>query len=300
MSAILPEIEFITFNKAATFKELARLRPLLRGREFDLLLDLQLSVRASVLSLLVRAPLKLGFDRARARELQWLFTNRRIAPAGNQHVLDSFMGFVRACGVEPGAPRWDPHLSAQVRESARALLNDARPTLLISPCSSHTLRNWSSARYAAVADHARGLGLRVILVGGPSALELRTGSDIESMAHAPLVNNIGKDSLPQLLALMAQSTALLSPDSGPVHMATMVGLPVIGLYAATRTARSGPYLSGEWCIDKYAAAAEEFLGQPAAQLPWPLKIEKPGVMDLIGVEEVTAKLEALLAALKIR
>lgn len=300
MSAILPEIEFIIFNKAATFKELARLRPLLRGREFDLLLDLQLSVRASLLSLLVRAPLKLGFDRARARELQWLFTNRRIAPAGNQHVLDSFMGFVRACGVEPGAPRWDAHLSPEARGSARTLLNDARPTLLISPCSSHALRNWSAAAYAAVADHAHGLGLRVILVGGPSALELRTGRDIESLARTPLVNNIGKDTLPELLALMAHSTALLSPDSGPVHMATMVGLPVIGLYAATRSARSGPYLSREWCVDKYAAAAEKFLGKPAAQLPWPLKIEKPGVMDLIGVEEVAAKLDALLAALKIR
>jgi len=180
------------------------------------------------------------------------------------------------------------------------LINDARPTLLISPCSSHTLRNWSAARYAAVADHAHGIGLRLILVGGPSALELRTGSDIASMAHAPLINNIGKDSLPQLLALMAQSTVLLSPDSGPVHMATMVGLPVIGLYAATRTARTGPYLSRDWCVDKYAAAAQKFLGKPAAQLPWPLKIEKPGVMDLIGVEEVTARLDALLAALKIR
>ncbi len=300
MAAILPEIEFITFDKAATFKELARLRPLLRGREFDLLLDLQLSVRASVLSLLVRAPLKLGFDRARARELQWLFTNRRIAPAGNQHVLDSFMGFVQACGVAPGVPRWDVHLSQEARECARALLNDVRPTLLISPCSSHTLRNWDAVRYAAVADHAHGRGLRVVLVGGPSALELGTGQEIESLARAPLVNNIGKDTQPQLLALMAQSTALLSPDSGPVHMATMVGLPVIGLYAATRTARTGPYSSRQWCIDKYAVAAEKFFGKTPAQLPWPLKIEKPGVMDLIGADEVIAKLDALLAALKIR
>jgi heptosyltransferase I len=179
-------------------------------------------------------------------------------------------------------------------------VNDARATLLISPCSSHTLRNWDAVRYAAVADHAHGLGLRVILVGGPSSLELRTGGDIASAARAPLVNNIGKDSLPQLLALMAQSTVLLSPDSGPVHMATMVGLPVIGLYAATRTARTGPYLSRDWCVDRYAAAAQKYLGKSAAELPWALKIEKPGVMDLIGIDEVTAKLDALLATLKIR
>jgi heptosyltransferase I len=109
-----------------------------------------------------------------------------------------------------------------------------------------------------------------------------------------LLNQIGKDTLPQLLALMASSTALLSPDSGPVHMATLVGLPVIGLYAATRTARVGPYSNRLWCVDQYEAAARKFYGKSAGELAWTLKIEKPGVMDLISVEEVTSKLDALL------
>src|SRR6202167_3182947 len=104
MTALLPEIEFITFDKDSTLGELWRLRRVLRGRRFDLLLDLQLSFRASLVSGLIRAPIKLGFHRARARELQWWFTNARIAPAVAEHVLDSFMGFVRACGIEPAPP----------------------------------------------------------------------------------------------------------------------------------------------------------------------------------------------------
>jgi hypothetical protein len=91
------------------------------------------------------------------------------------------------------------------------------------------------------------------------------------------------------------STVLLSPDSGPAHMATMVGLPVIGLYAATNPARAGPYYSRQWCVDKYDAAARQYLGRPAAQIPWTTKIERRGVMDLIEVGEVTAKLDALMA-----
>jgi heptosyltransferase I len=110
------------------------------------------------------------------------------------------------------------------------------------------------------------------------------------------VNQIGKDTLPQLLGLLSQSTALLSPDSGPVHMATMVGLPVIGLYAATNPARAGPYYSRQWCVDKYDEAARKYLGRPAAHIPWTTKIERSGVMDLIGVSDVTAKLDALMAA----
>jgi heptosyltransferase I len=293
MTAILPEIEFITFDKSATLKELWRLRRVLRGRRFDLLLDLQLSFRASLISSLVSAPIKLGFDRQRARELQWWFTNARIAPATKEHVLDSFMGFARACGIEPGPPRWDIELPPETLEYARGIVTDGRPTLLISPCSSHTARNWSAERYAAVAAYAASTHrMRVVLVGGRSAIEAQMGAAIAS--HAEVVNQIGKDTLPQLLGLMSQSTALLSPDSGPAHMATMVGLPVIGLYAATNPARAGPYYSRDWCIDKYDAAAQKYLGKPAAQIPWTTKIESNGVMDLIGVSEVTAKLDALM------
>src|SRR6202163_2201006 len=110
MAAGLPEIEFITFDKSATLKELWRLRTSLRGRRFDLLLDMQLSFRASLVSSLIDAPIKLGFDRERARELQWWFTNAGIAPATSEHVLDSFMGFARACGIAPMPPLWDPSL----------------------------------------------------------------------------------------------------------------------------------------------------------------------------------------------
>ena len=138
--------------------------------------------------------------------------------------------------------------------------------------------------------------MRVILAGGPSELEQRTGEAIERASAVPLVNQIGKDTLPELLALLARARVLLTPDSGPAHMATMVGTPVIGLYAATNPARSGPYLSGRWCVDAYPLAARTFRGCEPDELPWTHKIEEPGVMDLIAVDEVTAKLDQLLGS----
>jgi heptosyltransferase I len=76
----------------------------------------------------------------------------------------------------------------------------------------------------------------------------------------------------------------------------MVGTPVIGLYAATNPDRSGPYLSRQWCVNRYAEAARRFRGRMAAELPWTEKIDEPGVMDLIEVQEVTAKLDELLGS----
>ena len=293
---LIDGVEFITVDKRAGLAARRDLRARLHGRRFDILLHMQLSLRASLISSVVRATVRLGFDLPRARELQWLFTNARIAARTREHVLDSFLGFLEALGIHARALRWDIPLTPAALEYAQALIPDARPTLVISPCSSHSRRNWRPEAYAAVADHAiRRHGMRVILAGGPSALERDVGAAIEKSVHAPLVNQIGRDTLPQMLALLSRATALLAPDSGPAHMATMVGTPVIGLYAATNPERSGPYLSRKWCVNAYAQAALRFRGRPPEKLPWTEKIEEPGVMDLIEVPQVTAKLDELLA-----
>ena len=295
LMSLLDGVEFITVDKKAGLGARHALREQMRGRHFDVLLHMQLSFRASLLARQVPAAVKLGFDRARARELQWMFTNARIAPRTREHVLDSFFGFLVALGIKDRLVEWNIPLPQEARAYAEQLIPDTRPTLVISPCSSHTLRNWRAERYAAVADYAaRRHHMRVILCGGPSALEVETGAAIEKAASVPLVNQIGRDTLPQLLALLGKTTALLSPDSGPAHMATMVGTPVIGLYAATNPARSGPYLSRLWCVDAYAQAARRFRGRAPEKLPWTEKIEHRGVMDLITVDHVTAKLDELL------
>ena len=292
---LLDGVEFITVDKKAGFRARRELRASVRGKEFDVLLHMQLAFRASLLSREIDARIKLGFDRPRARELQWLFTNARIAPRTREHVLDSFFGFLEALGIKDRQLRWDIPLTPAAREYGERLIPDSRPTLIVSPCSSHPLRNWSADRYAAVADFAsRRHGMRVILAGGPTKAESTMGAAIEKAAQSTLINQIGRDTLPELLGLMSRATCLLAPDSGPAHMATMVNLPVIGLYAATNPARSGPYLSRLWTADAYPEAARRFRHRAPEKLPWTEKIEERGVMDLITVPQVTARLEELL------
>ena len=297
LMGLIPDVELITVDKGAGFSAYRKLRSdMLHRGAFDLLLHLQLSIRASAVAALTPAPCKLGFDKARARELQWLFTNARIAARSREHVLDSFLGFADALGIKDRKLRWDIPLPADAVAYAQGLIPDSQPTLVISACSSHRVRNWSAERYAAVAEHAVDKhGMRVILCGGPSALEREMAQAIARHARVKVTDQVGRDTLPQLLALLGRATALVTPDSGPAHMATMVNTPVIGLYAATNPERSGPYLSRRWCVDAYDAAARKFLGKPATELPWTRKIELPGVMDLIEVAAVTAKLDELLA-----
>jgi heptosyltransferase I len=293
----IPDIEFVVVDKKDLFGSMRTLRTAFRGRRFDVLMHMQLALRASVLSTCIPARIRLGFDRQRARELQWLFTNERIRPAERQHVMDGLFGFAEKFHVYEKLLRWDIPIPDSARVYAQRVIADGEKALIISPCSSHPLRNWRAEYYAQVADYASGaLGLKVILCGGRSELEKRYGEEISSYVRNPVLNTIGQDTLLEFLATLQRATVLISPDSGPAHMATTVGTPVVGLYAATNPARTGPYLSREWCVDKYDAAARTLLNKLASELAWTTKIEKPGVMDLITPEEVIKKLHAVMAA----
>jgi heptosyltransferase I len=293
----IPDIEFIVVDKRSGRRGLADVARGLAARRFDLLLHMQYAWRASRIARRVRARVKLGYDRERALDLQWLFTTHRIEPGGREHVMDGLFGFARRLGVGERENRWDIPVPPAARERAQRLIPDASPTLIVSPCSSHAARNWRAEHYAAVGDYAaRTLGWRVALCGGPSSLEMQMGARIAQLMRAPALNLVGSDTLIELYAMLERAAALLTPDSGPAHMATAAGTPVVGLYASTSAERSGPYFSREWCVDRFDAAARRYLGRSASELPWRTKIEREGVMDLIEPDAVIERLAALAAS----
>jgi len=296
--ALVDGVEVIPFEKGGGMPAIRELGSRLGARRFDLLLMLQVALRASLLSTLIPARIKLGFDRARALEGQWLFSNARIAPRERQHVLDATLGFAAACGVADATPSWDLALPPDARAYAARLIPDGAPrTLVISPCSSMHERDWLPERYAAVADAAQERhGLRVILCGGASAEERALGNAILRAAKRPLDDQIGRDTLPGFIALLARAAALLCPDSGPAHLATAVGTPVIGLLATSNPERTGPYFSRAHCVNRFDDAARRFLGTSAAEMAWPDRIEETGVMGLISVADVLERLAALLGS----
>jgi len=188
--------------------------------------------------------------------------------------------------------RWDIPIPDAAHAFAAAHLPGDTPTLLVSPCSSHRLRNWRPERYATVMDHAAACGWRIALCGGPSAFEREFGDAILAAVRAKPLDLIGRDTLKQFLALCRRAALVLTPDSGPMHMANAVGTAVLGLHAASNPARSGPYSDQRWCVDRYDAAARKFRRKSAAELLWGTKIEHPSVMDLIEIEAVVERFEA--------
>jgi heptosyltransferase I len=290
----LEGIEFIVYDKKTGLAGMRALWRQLRGRRFDALLQMQLALRANVLSLGIPATLRIGYDPARSKEGHGLCINRRI-DAGGHHVLDVLGKFVEPLGLRQDHVEWRLPVPEAARAWAEEHLPGAQPTLIVSPCSSHELRNWAPDRYAAVADHAiRAHGWRVAICGGRSELERRTADAILAAMQQPAIDLVGKDTLKQLMALLERASAVLSPDSGPAHIANAVGTKVIGLYACTDRERCGPYSDLRWSVNHYDEASRKFLGKPAAALRWGKRVEFPGVMDLIGVDEVVGKFEEMV------
>jgi len=285
-------VRFVVFDKKAGIRAYRNLRRELAGEQFDNLLHMQVAMRANIASTCIKATSKLGWDKDRSRDLHQWFVGGGIVGVPQQHQVQGFLSFARALDLNADEPHWNLPVSDASREFAEQVLPGGQRTLLISPCSSHALRNWSVAGYAAVADYAvETLGMRVALAGGPSQLEMSTGAAIEESMSREVVNLIGKDTLPQSLALLQRADIVLSPDAGPAHLANALGTPVIGLHACTWSIRSGPYNSLDLCVDKFAEAAQQFRGKEPQDLRWGTRIERPGVMDLIQVDEVIGKLE---------
>ncbi|MGK7295606.1 MAG: glycosyltransferase family 9 protein [Candidatus Wenzhouxiangella sp. M2_3B_020] len=290
----LDGVEFVVFDKRGGWSELLRLRRALSGRRFDVLLHAQVSARANLVAAMVRARRRIGFDEARAREGHGLVVGERIEAVPFQHQAEAFAEFSRALGVDPAGVDRAPPVSEDDRAFARTHQPEDRTAVLISPCSSHPARNWAPDRFGRVADWALKRGRPVILVGGPSGTERAMGEAIERAARLRPVNLIGKDTLGQAVAMLERAACLVAPDSGPVHIAAALGTPVVGLYASTWARRSGPLGSLEHCVDRFPEAARRFEGCEPEDLKWGKRIEKPGVMDLVEVDDVIARLEPLV------
>lgn len=288
----LPGVEFIIFDKKAGRQGYADLRKQMKGRKFDALLHMQVALRANLAAALIPAKIKVGYDKARSKDLHSLFINKRIDPAPQQHVRDCLASFLEPLGLEAAPPRWHIPLSDADHEFARSHLAADRKNLIISPCASHTLRNWPAERYAQLADYAiETYGMKVILVGSPAPFEAEYCTAIENAMKHKAHNICGKDTLKQLTALMTAADLVVAPDTGPAHIASSVNTDVLGVFAASNPNRSGPYNSLKWCVNRYPEALQKFTGKTVEEARWGAKAEFEGAMELVSVKDATEMLD---------
>ena len=266
-------------------------------RTFDVVLAMQASLRINLLYPALHAPIKIGFDRTRAREGQWLCCNRSI-PFVDSHLLDSFLAFAEQLGAAPSPVTWDlPIGEADIAWAKEQIKQLPRPLIAIHPYASKAERTWLFERYAEVMHAAaQKWQAGLVLTGGNTTAELDFCARLASSAPAGTLNLCGKTTPKQLAALLGQVDVLVAPDTGPVHLATAMHTPVVGLYAVAAPSLSGPYRQQQYIVNRYPEAVRKFLGKDPLNIPWNTRVHHPQAMALIQTEDVLRQLTCVLNA----
>jgi len=276
--------EILVFDRARGLGAYTRLRGELAKRQFDLVIDLQVYFKAGVVTALTRAKVKLGFDRERARDMNWLFTTRRIPPHEPQHVQDQYFEFLTALGVPRDPIRWNLGPWPGERAAQRDFFAGfERPAASIVVATSKPQKDWMPERWAEVADALwSDFGLQPVLVGGRSERELHAERVILERARHKPVSALGSGLRP-LVGILDGSTLVLAPDTGPLHMSVALGRPVVSLLGYTNPKRTGPYRRfHDLMIDAYGEPGEDY----------PISMEnRPDRMQRISVRDVLDRVE---------
>ncbi len=280
--------EFIIFRRRrgmSAVGEFARMRRELRQREFDLVIDLQVYFKAGLLTWFTRSAMKLGFDRRRARDLNWLFTTRRIPGHADQHVQDQYFEFLSYLGIDPEPIEWNIAITPEEREAQRRFFAAIdKPVCAVVVGSSKAKKDWPAERYARLLEIIEAeFHYQTVLIGGPSARERATAAEVKRLTPAEPLDELGDD-LRRLVYIVDGCSLLVSPDTGPLHIARALETPVIGLYGYTNPKRSGPYQKySELIVDGYARYSGE-------EYPVSMDYRSDG-MERISVEMVLSKIE---------
>ena len=212
----------------------------LHSRRYDLVIDFHGLFKSSIIVCLSRGKRKLGYDSW--QELTCLFLNDRIPEDMNKHAVDRYLDFPRHLGADTGKPEFIVPITPTAKAKSRALLDlhhlEAKRYIAINPVALWDTKLWDDQKFAALADAvSQRMNIPVIF----------TGRDKESLDKITLkmatkgINIGGQTTLPELACIYQDALAVITTDSGPMHLAAAVGTPVIALFGPTDPARTGPY-----------------------------------------------------------
>jgi heptosyltransferase I len=278
--------DVIVYHKKRGWRGVTQLARELRPRRFDLVLNLHVYFKGIWPTWFARAPRKVGFDRARSHDGVWLFVNEHLTARKRSHTQEHFLEFLDHLGVPREPHEWHIEFTEAEQQERQDFLQplSERKIVALVPASANPKKDWLAERYARLADALHSdFGARALLVGGPSERERLLARAIVSQARTEPINALCND-VRRMMWLLSGSDLVIAPDTGPVHVARALDVPVIGLYGHTNPWRVGPY-------QKYADLWVDRYTDPGTEPDPANAVAKLGRMEEITVEMVLEKVD---------
>jgi len=226
----------------ATWRSVGALRRTLREARYDSAIDFQGLYKSAVLAKLSGAEKRIGFAKGIAKESGAArFYTEEVQPPTGVHVIEMNRALARAAGAGETQVRFALPTSAEDEAKVEEILGAHHLTefVVLSPGGGWGSKCWPVERYAALHNAlARERGWRTVLNAGPGEEKLVSAFQAQARVTKPVQLTL---TLRQLVALLKRAKVLVSGDTGPLHLAAVLGTPVVGLYGPTDPARNGPY-----------------------------------------------------------
>ena len=249
----------------STISELRQLFRDLRAEKFDCVIDLQGLFRSGLISKATGAPVRIGF--AEAREGSTVFYTDRVAGGREIHAVDRYLKIPAFLGCEVTSPRF-PFPPFRVAE--RDVFCEGEYAVMV-PGARKPVNRWPARRFGELASR---LPLKTIVVGSRGDRDLAEEAVRASKGKA--VSLAGKTGLKELVGIIRGAKFMVSNDTGPMHVAAALGVPVFALFGAANPVRTGPYGGGHTVIRKELPCAPCYKRS----------CKKPICMDMIKIDEV--------------
>lgn len=246
--------EMIIFKRAGGLKEYRNFLKLIKSKNFDLVLDLQRHLKSGLISYNSRAPVRLGFNIANSKELNFLFSTHRLPKFPSHyskiHHYQKFGDLLELPVSEP--LDFGLQFTAETKSNVNKILNDAclvseaplpeasrRVAILIG--SSWKSRKWTPDAWAKVCERiVTELHALPILCGGPQD-EVLAEEVTRRLKISEYASTVGRTNLRELAYLLSEVKSAVAVDSGPMHIAAAVGTPVVSLWGPTDPRKIAPY-----------------------------------------------------------
>ena len=228
---------------SSTMAELRALRTRLRAIDYDHVIDLQGAIRSALLARATGAKVIAGAAQPREAPARWFYNVRAHTPA--KHVVDQAGETVSAAVGRTIAPEQPPFPTSSAAESwVDQLLADVSPRFaLINPGAGWGAKRWPAERYSSLARTLGEHGIQSLVNSGPGELELA-----KSVCNGnETIARVVECSILQLIALTRRAALCMGGDTGPLHLASALGIPVLAIFGPTDPARNGPY-GGEFVV----------------------------------------------------
>ena len=288
-----PDLEAIlTHDRKAGLAGAWRTLRAVRGYAPELVLEMGEGDREAIMGWLSGARVRVGYTPGRSGRWRRALLSRSVPWNGDQHMVETNLDLVRACGIDATGCR--PVLAVQPEARARmagrlaaAGLAPGQPLVVIHAVSRWLFKAWPEAGCATVLAHLARGGIALAVTSGPEPREMEAARRILSRAAAPAIDLVGRTSLAELAAVLERATLFLGVDSAPMHMAAALGVPVVALFGPSGEKSWGPWGEG------HVVLTSPYLCRPCGK-DGCLGSKRSDCLEAISPQAVLAAVEPLL------